>query len=77
MYKNISISFYKCKQFTYIDIGTEVLFLTPLDLKSIYRSLYSHYFRKVKDTRNKYYGVKTLSTLINIMHHLNYFDVIN
>jgi len=75
MYKKISISFYKSNQTLYINIGKEVIFLTTLDFKSTYRGTYSQHFRRVKDTHNKYLGVKKLWVLINMVRRLNYFGV--
>lgn len=64
------------KQIPYININKEVISLTPLEFKETYKGPYSPYFRNVKDTHNRYLGAKKLSTLINLMHNMNYFGII-
>ncbi len=60
----------------YLDIGKDVLQLTPLEFKRTYKGVYSPYFKHVKNTHNLHLGVKTVGKLLNLFKFMNVYGIV-
>ncbi len=64
------------KNSPYLDIGVDIMDLTPEQFKSTYKGAYSKYFKRVKDYHNKYLGIKKVSGLLKLAKKMNYYGVV-